>query len=388
MIADALDRWVRLPTVVLEILAGIVIGPVTGWADVDEVIRFLSQLGLCTLMFLGGLEVDVDRVRGTPLRRATIGWVVSLAAGAALGLSLSGVDGGQSGVMVGLCLTTTAFGVLLPILRDRGELPTPFGTSVMAGASVGEIGPIVAVALLFSTDGPVRTGVLLVAFVAVVAIAVRLARRERNARLARVIEATLDTSGQLGVRLVVVVLVVMVWVAAELGLDVLVGAFAAGMVMRLFAAQSSGHEIRTVESKLHGLGFGFVIPIFFVVSGMQFDLDSIVDDPVVLVVVPVILVAMFVVRGLPAALAERHLPWSDRLALACYLATGLPLIVVITAIGTEEHGLGTATAAALVAAGMASVVLFPLLAATFRHHGSTAGPAMAEPARGGEDWSP
>jgi Kef-type K+ transport system membrane component KefB len=366
LLADALSRWILLPGVVLEILAGITIGPATGLAHTDDIIRFLSQLGLCTLMFLGGLEVDLVRVRGTPLRRSATGWLVSLGLGVGIGFALQGLDGPRSGLIVGLCATTTAFGILLPMLRDRGELPTPFGTAVLAGASIGEIGPVVAVTLLLGTDRPLHTGVVLVVFAVAVVVAARIAARERNARMARLIEGTLDTSGQLGVRLVVLALVAMVWLAAELGLDVLMGAFAAGMVVRLFANQSSGREVRVVESKLHGLGFGFLVPVFFVVSGMQFDLDAVVDDPRALLAVPAILLAFVVVRGLPTALAHRDLAVLDRAALACYLATALPLIVVITTIGVETGRLDTSTAAALVTAGMASVVLFPLVAGSLR----------------------
>lgn len=366
MIADAVSRWVPIPGVVVEIVGGIVIGPILGWAHDDTIIDFLAQLGLCTLMFLGGLEVDLQRVRGRPLQRAATGWLISAALGLALGFALSGFEGPRSGVIVGLCLTTTAFGILLPILGDRGDLQTPFGTNVMAGASMGEIGPIVAGALLFGTDRPIHLALVLVAFATSMLVLARLAMRQRNARLARVIEATLDTSGQLGVRLVVLTMVATVWLAAELGLDVLIGAFAAGMVARLFASQSSGDELRSIESKIHGLGFGFLVPIFFVVTGLQFDVRSLVDDLDALLVVPLFLVALLVVRGAPTALLQRNAEPRQRLALACYLATGLPLIVVITTIGVATDRLSSATAASLVAAGMASVVVFPLVAGWVR----------------------
>jgi Kef-type K+ transport system membrane component KefB len=362
MVADGLSRWVPIPGVVLEIIGGIAIGPVLGWAADDTVIDFLAQLGLCTLMFLGGLEVDLPRVRGRPLRRSAAGWGISLALGLAFGFSLSGVDGPRSGMIVGLCLTTTALGILLPILGDRGDLKSEFGTNVLAGASMGEVGPIVAAALLLGTDRPVHLALVLIAFAAAMLIAARLAVRERNARLARVIEATLDTSGQLGVRLVVLTLVAMVWLAAELGLDVLIGAFAAGMVARLFSAQSSGEELRSIESKIHGLGFGFLVPIFFVVTGIRFDVHAIVDDVGALAVVPLLLVALLVVRGVPTALLHRDFDGAQRVALACYLSTALPLIVVLTTIGVATDRLSSATAASLVAAGMTSVVVFPLIA--------------------------
>lgn len=366
MVADAAERWIVVPSVVLEILAGIVIGPVTGWVQTDDVIRFIAQLGLCTLMFLGGLEVDLRRVGGGPLRAATAAWMVSLALGLSLGVALSGIDGPRSGVIVGLCTTTTAFGILLPILRDRGELSSPFGTAVLAGASIGELGPIVAIALLLGSDRPWRTALVLALFAAVVVVAARLAVRERKARIPRLVEATLHTSGQLGVRLVVLALVAMVWFAAEIGLDVLIGAFAGGMVVRLYASSTSPRAVETVESKLHGLGFGFLVPVFFVVTGMQFDVHSLVDQPGALAVVPASLAAFLIVRGLPTALLQRQLTPSDRAALALYVSTALPLIVVVTTIGVQTDRLRTSSAAALVAAAMVSVVLFPLVAGALR----------------------
>ena len=289
VLADVLDRWIAVPGVVLELLAGVLIGPALGWAHVDVVIEFLSELGLALLMFLAGLEIDLARVRGRPLQRATVGWLASLVLGIAVGVSLSSIDGARSGLIVGMAITTTALGTLLPILRDRGESRTPFGTTVLAGAAVGELGPIVAITILLGSDRPARTLVLLILFVLVVIAASAAALRERNARIARLIEATLTTSGQLAIRLVVLILGLMVWLAAELGLDILLGAFAAGMVTRLLAAGSSEREAELVEATLQGLGFGFFIPVFFVVSGMKFDLASVLDDPVILVAVPSIL---------------------------------------------------------------------------------------------------
>jgi Kef-type K+ transport system membrane component KefB len=366
VVADALARWVPVPSVVLEILAGVLIGPALGWAHVDDVIEFFSQLGLALLMFLAGLEIDIARVRGRPLQRATAGWLASLVIGIAVGVSLSNIDGARSGLIVGMAITTTALGTLLPILRDSGESRTAFGTTVLAGAAVGELGPIVAITILLGSDRPARTLFVLIIFVVVVIVAATLAMRERNARMARLIEATLTTSGQLAVRLVVLFVAFMVWTADELGLDILLGAFAAGMVTRLFAAGSSEREAELVEAKLQGLGFGFFIPVFFVVSGIQFDLDSVLDDPVILVAVPLILLAFLLVRGLPTALLQPGMAAGDRLALTCYLGTALPLVVVVTTIGVQTGRLSSPTAAALVTAAMVSVLVFPMAAGRAR----------------------
>jgi Kef-type K+ transport system membrane component KefB len=369
LLADLVAPVIRIPAVVIEILAGILIGPALGWAHDDAIIDFLSQLGLCTLMFLAGLEIDLQRIRGGPLRRAVTGWGVTFVAALGLGAFVATIDGQdavQSGFLVGLAVTTTAFGILLPILRDSGELATQFGTEVLAGSAIGELGPIVAIAVLFGTDAPGRTVLVLIAFVAVVLLASVLAQREPNMRLARIVSATLTTSGQVAIRLSILFLAVMVWLADELGLDVLLGAFAAGMVTNLIASGASRRSVELFESKLNGIGFGFVVPLFFVVSGMKFDLDSIFDDPLIIVVGPAFLIAFLVLRGIPAAVTTRSMPMRDRVAFAFYLATQLPLVVVITAIGVDTNRLDSSTAAALVAAAMVSVLCYPLIAARVR----------------------
>jgi Kef-type K+ transport system membrane component KefB len=373
MLADLAAPYVRIPAVIIEILAGILIGPALGWAHVDDIINFLSELGLCTLMFLAGLEIDLQRIRGGPLRRALTGWGITFFASLALGAFVAVVDGqdaAQSGFLVGLAVTTTAFGILLPIMRDSGELATQFGTEVLAGSAIGELGPIVAIAILFGTDAPGRTVLVLLAFVAVVLLASWMASREPNVRLSRMVERTLTTSGQVAIRLAILFLAVMVWLASELGLDVLLGAFAAGMVTNVFASGASRHNVELFESKLTGIGFGFVVPLFFVVSGMKFDLDSVFDDPLILIVGPAFLVAFLVLRGLPAALTTRAMPLRDRVALGFFLATQLPLVVVIASIGVETNRLNTSTAAALVAAAMVSVLAYPMIAARLRQRPS------------------
>jgi Kef-type K+ transport system membrane component KefB len=281
-------------------------------------------------------------------------------------VALSGIDGPRSGLIVGLTVTTTALGTLLPILRDRGEIATPFGTEVMAGAAVGELGPLVAVAVLLTTDRPLRTALILIGFVVLALVTARAAMRPRGTRLARVLDATLRTSGQFAVRLVVLYIAVMVWIAEDAGLDVLLGAFAAGMVFRLFSAGGGEREADLVEAKLEAIGFGFLVPIFFVVSGMRFDLDAIVDAPVLLLAIPAFLLAFIVIRGGPVFVSARGRAMHERVALTCYIATALPLVVVITGIGVQTGRLKTGTAAALVAAGMVSVLVLPLIAGRLR----------------------
>lgn len=372
ILAELLSRWIRIPLVVFEITLGIAIGPsVLDWAIDDDLVTFLSNLGLATLIFIAGTEVDLKRIEGPPLRHGVEGWLASLGLGLAVGAALIPLDGARSALVVGLAVTTTSLGTLLPILRDRGELSGTFGTEVLAGSAIGEFGPIVAVALLLTSDRPGRTAIFLATFIASAVLAAYVASRSRSRipPLARLLETSIDTSGQLAIRIVVLTMVGMVWIADELSLDVLLGAFAGGIVFRLFATGASEREAELVEAKLNGLGFGFVIPFFFVVSGIRFDLGAL-GDLGVLVRVPLFVVVFLVVRGAPALVVYRRtLGRTDRAALGFFLATQLPLVVAITAIGVETDQLDSGSAAALVGAAMVSVLVFPLIGVALRDRG-------------------
>jgi len=357
VVAEA-TRRLRVPGVLFELVLGVLIGPqVLGWAEVTPFVASLSALGLAFLMFFAGYEIDLARIRGAPLNLAVQAWVASLV----LGFAVAGVlvvDGfAVSDLLVGLALTTTAIGTLLPMLRDRGILPTPLGSYVLAGGSVGELGPIVAVTLLLSGDSPAREAALLVAFVVVAAGAAVLAARPQPPRVLEMLRRHLTTSTQLPVRVVVLLLGAMVLLAFELGVDHLLGAFTAGMLLRLAVRPDQAERL---DPKLEALGFGFLIPVFFVVSGMRLDVDALAD-PAAMARVPVFLVLFLVVRGLPVLLLyRRHLDARQRSVLALLQATALPLVVVITAIGLHTGRMLPENAAALVGAGMLSVLVYPL----------------------------
>lgn len=358
--AEALRRF-RLPGVVLEILLGILIGPqVLGLAEVTPVVAGFGNLGLSFLMFLAGFEIELGRIAGPPLKRASAGWFLSLAVALAVAGVLVVTGFALSDLLIGLCLTTTALGTLLPMLSDAKVLETRFGALVLAVGTVGEFLPIVAIALLLTSDNPGTTAIFLVAFVALAVAATLLATRARSPRVVGLMRKHLDSSAQLPVRIAVLMVVALVWVAGHLGLDVLLGAFSAGIIVRLFV---EGDHFEPVSSKLSAIGFGFLVPIFFVVSGMKFDLDALVGDPTTLLRVPLFLGLFLLARGLPAMLLyRRELPArAQRAALALFSATALPLVVVITEIGLEADRMRPENAAALVGAGMVSVLVFPLV---------------------------
>jgi Kef-type K+ transport system membrane component KefB len=377
VLTDVVSRWITMPNVVVELLLGILIGPVAlGWAADTPVVAGLADFGLAMLMFLAGSEIDYQKIKGRPLGLAVVGWLISLA----LGLAAGGLTRGWNvgGLVVGLALTTTALGSILPIISDAGILHTSFGSRIMAIGSAGEFGPIVAIALLLTSDQPAKTSLLLLAFAAIaVAAGVLAVRRSRHPLLTRLVGATLHTSGQLAIRLSMLTIVLMLWITESFGLDVLLGAFAAGVIEHLALESAGDRERETVKSKLEAIGFGFTVPFFFVVSGLKLDLKSLFGNPVVIALIPIAFVLFLVVRGGPTWLLTRLLYGRaagshESGALAVMSATGLPLVVVITTIGTEAGVLKAGPAAALVCAGMLSVLIFPL--AALRMLRATSGP--------------
>jgi Kef-type K+ transport system membrane component KefB len=364
------------PVVVLELFFGILVGPqVLGLASTDEFILFFSNLGLGMLFYFAGYEIDFERIRGVPLRRGAAGWVFSIALAYAIGgvLALLGVV--DSLVYTGSAMATTAIGTLIPILRDRGELGTPFGTYLLGAGAVGEFGPILLVTLFLSTDHPLREAVILIAFVAL-AVAIALLSMGVVWRGWSALERTMESSSQLPVRVAVVLIFGLVGVAGHLHLDLLLGGFLAGMITR---AVLRGHEVAVFDSKLSAVGFGFFVPFFFVYSGMTFDLDALGSAAAIAKLL--LFFALFlVVRGAPAILLYRDvLSAAHRRALAFYQATELPLVVAITTLAVEAGHMKTSTAAGLVGAAMLSTLCFPFIGAALLERAASA-PAPA-PAR-------
>ena len=375
LLVDACRSLIMLPVVVAEIAFGVLLGPdVLGWVSEDGLVALLANLGLAMLMFFAGYEIDFARMRGGSAGLALRVWVLSLVIGLGIGamLHLAGLP--DSGLVIGLALTTTALGALVPILKDTGDLRSSFGGHVLATGAVGEFGPIIAISLLLSTRAPGWTAALLLAFAAVAVLAVVMARRPRPARLNRVVAMTLRTSAQMAVRFTLLVIVALVWLADEFGLDVLLGAFTAGVVIRLFLSSGEREETALVTDKLEAVGFGFLIPMFFVVSGVRFDLSGLLGSAFALALMPALLGLFMITRGLPVAIVYRSaLGRADRVALALFASTALPLVVVIVNIGVQSGRLREDLGASLVGAAMLSLVVLPLLALRARRNSRSAG---------------
>jgi Kef-type K+ transport system membrane component KefB len=363
--AALLEKRIAIPVVVIELLLGIVVGPdVLGIAQPDSFTDFFSNLGLGMLFFFAGYEIDFRRIEGRPLRLAILGWVLSLALAYTVGglLALAGIV--LSLLYTGSALATTAIGTLIPVLRDAGELPTRFGTFLLAAGAVGEFGPILLVTLVLAGGQPIQEAAILVAFVAIAVVVAIVAVRSTHVGWP-LMERTLEASSQVAVRLSVLMIFGLVALAYELGLDLLLGGFVAGLITRMAL---KGREVELFESKLTAIGYGFFIPFFFIVSGIKFDLDALLSSPETLYKVPLFLALFFLVRGGPALLLYRGVlkERRDRLALGFYSATELPLVVAITTIAVDGGHMRSSTAASLVGAAMLSTFAFPLVAMSLR----------------------
>ncbi|MEU9101294.1 cation:proton antiporter [Streptomyces sp. NPDC048361] len=363
LLAYAAARRLTVPVAIFEIGLGIAIGPdALGWARPDELINTLSNLGLSMLIFLAGYEIEFAAVRGDTLRRAVGAWVLTLAVALGIAFALTGAQATKSFV-IGTALTSTALGAVLPMLRDSGVLHSRFGTVVMAFGAVGEFGPIIAMALLLSGRAPGAATAVLAAFAAVTAGAVYWAMRPRPPWFARIVATTLHTSGQFAVRLVMLLLAAMLGLSVAFGLDTLLGAFAAGLLTRLILNGAAPESSAEVLGKIEAMGFGFLVPVFFIVTGINFDLHALLSGGRPLLLLPIFLLLFLFLRGVPAGLlAPRDLSRRERTSLMLYCATSLPLVVAITTIGVDDGVLGKGEAAALVGAAMLSILGFPLLA--------------------------
>ena len=349
----------KIPQVVFFLVGGVIIGPhVLGVANTDSV-QLVANAGLGFLFLLAGDELDPTLLRRKAGRLAMTGWVVSvlISVGVTAALATSGFV--KDYVPISLALTTTALGTLLPILHDNGMLGGNFGRYVFAAGAVGELFPIIAIAVFLSQGSDFAA---LVSLVSVVLLALALAAVPflvRSERLQTILRDGQNATSQVMLRWSVVLLFGLLVVAAHFGQDVVLGAVLAGIVLRGWT-QRMGIDVRGLEDKFDAVGYGIFIPVFFVSSGMTLDIAGIAQNPLRLVVFFLLLLA---VRGLPALLIYRKvLPLRKRVEMTFITATAMPLLVALAEIGLRDGKMIPSNAAALVGAGVLSVLVFPSIA--------------------------
>jgi Kef-type K+ transport system membrane component KefB len=373
---------VRLPAIVLEIVLGIVIGPAgLGWVKVDLPVSILALVGLSFLLFLAGLEIDVEKLRGRVLRLTTIGFVVSFVIGIVVGGLLSAGGFIRSPLFIAIVLVSTSLGVIVPVLKDSNNISSQFGQLVIAAASIADFGAIILLSLFFSGQGSTDTAgklILLGIFGAVVVvIGLVIAGLERSRGISGVLRRLQDTTAQIRVRGAFVLLIGFVALAENVGLEVILGAFAAGALLSLVDRDRmmTHPQFRT---KLEAAGFGIFIPVFFVTTGLRFNLDALFASAGTVARIPLFLLALLLVRGLPALLYTRLVGRRKAVIAGILQATTLPFIVAAAEIGMSIGTLSEANGAALIAAGLLSVIVFPALGLTLLRRGEGA-PEEPEP---------
>jgi len=372
----------RLPAVVLELIIGIVIGPSgLGWVAIDDPVAVLGLIGLGYLLFLSGLEIEFDKLRGPLLRLALLSFVVSIGLGVVVGLVLTAAGQVRSPLFVAIVLSATSLGVVVPVLKDSGAIATPFGQLLVAAASIADVGTIILLSLFFSRDGSgIAATLVLLGLLALLALAITatVSASEHSRRIGDVLTRLQDTTAQIRLRAAFLLLVGFAAAAQALGLEVILGTFIAGaLVSVLDHDKVMSHPL--FRTKLEAAGFGIFVPVFFVSSGIRFDLGALTSSASTAARVPIFLACLLVVRGAPALLLYRRAAGSARRAriAAVLQSTSLPFIIAATAVGTDLGVLSAGTATALVAAGLLSVLLFPLIALTLLQRGEAPAPAPA-----------
>ena len=359
----------RVPDVVWLLILGVIIGPnVLGLASLTEPISMFREVGMGMLFLIAGTEIDVEEVHGRAGKRSLLTWLACFGIGLAVSwvaVAASGTTGVATATYIALAiaLTSTALGTLLPILMEAGVMGTTIGKAVLVHGAIGELAPIIAMSLLLSARSPwaAATVLLLFALATVLAVAVPTRFILKHPAIGRTILHGAQTSQKTLMRVVMLILTGLMALSAVMELDMVLGAFAAGIIVRALAPGN----FAMVEGELRTLGFSFLIPLFFVTSGMNISLSAVESYPLLLVA---FVGAILVVRGAPIVLMEHfhgsveRVGWRDATRIGLYGATGLPIIVAVTELGVSTDVLPSWLASLLVVAGAMSVLLFPLVA--------------------------
>jgi len=359
----ALFPRLPVPGVVLEIAGGALLGPqLLGWIHGGRVLDFLAHFGLAVLFLMAGFEVDPTALRGRPLSLAFAGWLISAVIALGLAFALAAVGMVDSPTLTGLAVTTTAIGALMPILRDSNLLAPPYGPLILAAGAVGEAAPVSALSLAIAYRGghSAEQALVLGLFAVLAVLSVAYAGRLATGRFGAMVARTIGNSGQFPVRLMIVLTTMLVMASEQMGIDAVLGAFLAGALARA-AMPHDLHEV--VETRLQGLGYGFLVPLFFIKAGANLDLAALVARPASLLLVPLFAALMLLARGAPALLLYRGvLPRRQRAAFALHCGTQLPLVVAFAALGVQTGVMAGWQGAALVGGALLSLMLYPALA--------------------------
>ena len=360
-----LPVFARMPAVVLELMLGILIGPsALGWVTSQGAIGFLGEFGLIFLFFQAGFEFNAEKIGAAPLRLGVLAWLAAFGLSGLFAGLLYAIGLLRAPLLIALVLPTTAFGMLLPILRASGNLDTNFGRHVLGAAVAGELGPVILAAIVLAHQHHhLHETILTIIFFAVAIGAILTAQRLRSAHLSVLIAWWMHDRSILPVRVAILILLGLVSFANELGMELVLGAYTAGMVIAMLVRDT---RAEILENRLTSIGSGFFIPLFFITSGVEFDPPGLVTSPASLARLILFCAGFLIVRVIPVLLYKHALPERDLLPLALFSSTTLPLVVAVTYLGVRTGDMLPENASALVAAAVITVAVFPALAIVLR----------------------
>lgn len=376
----------KIPDVVFLLIFGLLIGPnMLNLASSEGGIPLLKELGLGMLFLIAGFEINVSSLRSRQGSTALVTWGVCFGLGMLGAALITGFSHEvNTYVAVGVALSSTALGTLLPMLKSHGAAGTAVGNAVLVHGAVGELLPIFAISLLLSSRSPGMAFVVLLAFMVVALVTALIPHRlfTHLPGLRQIIAAEANTTGQTILRLAMFLLATLIMCTALFDLDAVLGAFAAGIILRSLTPPAALHLI---TRRLETVGFAFTIPLFFVVSGMSISVSAVASNPLGLVAV---VLGILLCRGVPVFLADMLVDTrsgltskSQKAQMALYSAAGLPIIVAVTEVATSSDLLEESTSSLLVAGGALTVLLFPLLALSIRRALGDSDSASEPPSR-------
>jgi Kef-type K+ transport system membrane component KefB len=364
LIANLIPRKV-VPETVFLIIAGAVLGPhMAGLIVLSDSVNLLGDLGLAFLFLLAGYEINTKHLTGTEGKRGFVTWLISLGIAFAIVLMIPQLRNNEIEIIaIAIALTTTALGTLMPIMKERGLMNTRVGNAILSYGTYGELGPIIAMALLLSTRAEWKTVLILLAFIAIAVLAAVFSSRARKAggKIYHFLDDNANTTSQTAMRFTVLLLVALTALSAIFHLDIIMGAFAAGFILRYVIPEGNSD----LEMKLDGIAYGFLIPLFFVVSGAKVDLSAVLARPTVLIG---FIVLLLLVRAVPIFVAlstgksTKDMRVRNRVTVSLYCTTALPIIVAVTTIAVQVGAMSPGTSSVLVSAGAITVLVMPLLA--------------------------
>ncbi len=354
-------RWRFLPVVVVEILAGIVLGESgLGWIHDDEWLTLLSSLGLIYLMFLSGVEIDFDsfRVKGNskqanPLAVSSLAFLLILAISAGFGFAFQWSGMVDDGMFMTLIISTISLSIVVPILKDKGIMNTPYGQSILLTAVISDFATMILLSIYVAlqADNITKPFLLLILFVVVFFFYRLMLRFQKGKVIERISRETI----QLGTRGVFALILFFVVLSEKVGAESILGAFLAGVLISLLSPK------KEFTHQLTSFGFGFLIPIFFFMVGATLDLRTLFSDINALIIIPFILISFYVSKFVAVVFWKNWFTWKETLGAGVLLPSTLSLVIAATTIGIDLEIITPTTQAALILSAVISAIISPIL---------------------------